>query len=526
MASPTLDEVIDQLKIIPVQALERLREVASEDTPSLVSLEDAAQAALKGDYMTSALAEYRRTVRAAVSAALEPNVVRGIIQLAVLEAARAIGSPARRIYSAAEDLVSYMVKNNLHVPSRNLTLGTPSADGGNTGDGEYSRLTVDEHGNTLEGVFLEAKEVVCVNDQNSTTIHQEVFELRGEAAEVDFLRVAGSGMGRDRPQDRFVAIDALLTANYVQNPSWDQHGVGADNTAFSSGTAPSGWQIANDWANVKARSGANAYRGSQGIVTPWAIELTASDTVSQILRNTVRPRFAQDRSQPYRIRVKVKRKGSATGTARLDFGAASATLDLGTVNNDEWQTLEITGKDCYYENFKANDLAVKVGVSTLAVGTVVFDDLNVAPYTFLDGTWHAITGGPTPFLAGDRFAFSDELAGAEDAVIQYWWAFRSGLPTLPHVSPAAEVEASGGRTLTFADSDPDTITASSGSFVSDGYKPGMRLTVSGTSSNDGVYVIDSVTATVITLAAGEELASEGPLSSAAKLNATAYYPDP
>jgi hypothetical protein len=83
---------------------------------------------------------------------------------------------------------------------------------------------------------------------------------------------------------------------------------------------------------------------------------------------------------------------------------------------------------------------------------------------------------------------------------------------------ATQVVASGGRTLTFATA--ETITASSGSFVTDGYQPGMRLRVRGTTNNNGAYKIAAVTATVLTVQSSDVLVAEGPLSSAATLDAT------
>lgn len=82
---------------------------------------------------------------------------------------------------------------------------------------------------------------------------------------------------------------------------------------------------------------------------------------------------------------------------------------------------------------------------------------------------------------------------------------------------ATQVVASGGRTLTFSGA-AHTVTASSGSFVTDGFVAGGLLTVAGTSSNDGVYTISIVTALVITVSAG--MAADGPLSATATLDGT------
>lgn len=83
---------------------------------------------------------------------------------------------------------------------------------------------------------------------------------------------------------------------------------------------------------------------------------------------------------------------------------------------------------------------------------------------------------------------------------------------------ASTVTASGGRTLTFADANPDTITASSGSFITDGYVHGMAITVAGTTNNNGTFIVDSVDATSLTLIDSDTLVAEGPLSATATID--------
>jgi len=91
---------------------------------------------------------------------------------------------------------------------------------------------------------------------------------------------------------------------------------------------------------------------------------------------------------------------------------------------------------------------------------------------------------------------------------------------------ATQITAAGGRTLTFAEggASADTVTASTGSFITDGYAAGMTLVVAGTSSNNGSYNIDSVTATVITIDnVTDDFAAEGPISATSTLDANGYF---
>lgn len=77
-----------------------------------------------------------------------------------------------------------------------------------------------------------------------------------------------------------------------------------------------------------------------------------------------------------------------------------------------------------------------------------------------------------------------------------------------------EVGMSGAPTLTFAEvgESGDTITRSAGSWISDGFVVGDTVVITGTASNNGSFVIASLSATVITLGSAGDLVDEGPVS--------------
>lgn len=58
----------------------------------------------------------------------------------------------------------------------------------------------------------------------------------------------------------------------------------------------------------------------------------------------------------------------------------------------------------------------------------------------------------------------------------------------------------------------DTITGSGTSFITQGFREGMEIVISSSTSNNGTYTIANVTATVITLIPSDVLVAEGPLS--------------
>ena len=65
--------------------------------------------------------------------------------------------------------------------------------------------------------------------------------------------------------------------------------------------------------------------------------------------------------------------------------------------------------------------------------------------------------------------------------------------------------------LSYADSDPDTITRASGSWIDDGVRAGSQLVIVG-GTNAGTYTVASATALIATLVASDTLIAGGPES--------------
>lgn len=63
-------------------------------------------------------------------------------------------------------------------------------------------------------------------------------------------------------------------------------------------------------------------------------------------------------------------------------------------------------------------------------------------------------------------------------------------------------------TISFADTDPDTILDSGNDFVKAGFLPGQNIVVSGSTFNDGSYLLAAVNRGVLTLDGGEALTAE------------------
>lgn len=63
-------------------------------------------------------------------------------------------------------------------------------------------------------------------------------------------------------------------------------------------------------------------------------------------------------------------------------------------------------------------------------------------------------------------------------------------------------------TISFSDSDPDTILDSDNNFVNAGFVDGMHIRIKGSLYNNGVYEVDTVVAGTITLVSTETLTTE------------------
>lgn len=526
MADPTFASVWNQAGLA-LKLPNAINLFGHSTTPNVADIQDALTTAIDGNFTPAALgavANLRRTLGATVT----PDTLRALwvpfLQEAVFAAD--LKSLAGASNGAMLDGIrQYMVDNVLLLKGRGMTFGTPSAGVGNVGvAGAMLRCTVDKDGWPLP-TGPEAKSAKVTQDAlTGVRKYAEVWTFEGSLPGPDNLDWQGSGL-----LAQGVASAHPLTTSIIKNPSFDQSDATADNATPGSTTAVTNWVMTGSAANFRLRSASGyAFGGYPGQpATTYGLEIVASDAISQTLA-TVSPGVSFG-SGPHLIAIRWKRKASATGTLTLALGASSVSATIGSASNDAWNILYIAlDSSCYFDTFNATDLKLTITAGTLATGTVVVDHVVVCPMVNVDGTYYLPVSGSTPWLKDDIYTWTDADGGTR-AILSYllWLAFGAD-GWLPSAPDATQVTASGGRTLTYANSgSADTITASSGSFISDGFKPGMLVASAGTSSNNlttGPLV--TVTATVLTFGAGTSLTNEGPLSSTATLNATAPIPDP
>lgn len=487
---------------------------------------DTLEQALEGVYLQEKMAAVAAD-QAAISGLLSPPSILRAWTPHLLELARIATIPERDPRQIVVRLrEGYMVDNAMYIKSRGPSYGAVS---GVTGTGNFvvNRLTVDAQGQNLESTFLEAKRAEIVADQGTVDKHEEVIEFRGLEAEPDFCALLGSGM-----QTRVALISAgsRFTQRYVVNPSFSDFAgtaptAGVPTTCTAATTDLPGWVITTVGSAQVLLDTPTPYRGFPGDTTPYALRFTGNNKIVQTLSSNRRPQF--QKNIPIYVQVAVYKESNCDGNIILRWGAITITTAMSGLNNAAWNIVRLTiGTNSWYDNFKTDTMTLELELASRTTGALVLDDVIVNPYYNVDGTWVAPVGGSTAALLGAYVTYTDALAGAE-AVYQYL-LFRAGLGYLRATANATQVTAAGGRTLTYANvGASDTITASSGSFISDGYKVGMLVTSAGTTNNNlttGPLV--TVTATVLTFGATTTLINEGPLAATATLNATPPLLDP
>ena len=409
------------------------------------------------------------------------------------------------------------IDNNLHLVSRGLTFDTTPTETG-TGTGNIHRLTRDRNGKTIEGVYSPLNtSFVCVTDESSgAEPGEEEFEISAPVG-TDILD-RGTGVTFDaassmssRNSDGSFLSDASFQSVSAADADPADLGAWIDSTATPVyGSA----RYALVTTNVGMTSVEEAQNG-QAI----ALEIKGNHTIQQDLEDT-------DLFSPYFFTIRVRPGASlSAGNLTVTWGGKSQVFDLTALANGLGAYTTISpdlDKDLWGYQFTTAAPKFKIAIDSLAGDTVRVDNVRFGSMDFFGGTYFFIDPDTTQFLAGanqKKFVFVDTVSS--DATIQAMIHLAYG-QYLPAVADATQVTASGGRTLTFTTS-PDIVTASSGSFITDGYQVGMLVTVAGTSSNNITATLTAVSATVLTYSG---TAAEGPLSATATINATAAITDP
>jgi len=336
-------------------------------------------------------------------------------------------------------LYTYFVDNSYTVKTRDMTLGTPAAAGGNDGNGVLNRLKVDENTHQIESGHTDSKVCRCIRDEASgASKHEEVFELRGEDRLRDRLVVDGSGLVKN-----IKAISARDSLQYIENPSFERFsGTAATPTAIT------GWDLSTSEIADVSLDSTITYRDYPGAPsTHYSLKYTASTGgTSLVIDQDLKARnVAITRSLPLFAQVAVYKVGtSSTGNVLFYVGnTVQTTVALSGLTDNGWTLIRFgTGttaggdENSWYKAMAATGaLTLNIKATGVSVGQVLhFDDVVISPYTEFDGSWYALVGGSTKHLIDDEFTFADT---ATESIVQKWIARLYPGHYLPHASHTA-----------------------------------------------------------------------------------------
>lgn len=320
------------------------------------------------------------------------------------------------------------IDNTKRVQSRVINYGSVATVTAN-GNGVLNRLTVDENGFALESTTPDVKTFRVIFDEHSGGVkHEEVFEVRGQSAEPDFLRIIGSNVFTS-----VRGISARDSQQILSNPSFD-----AFAGTVSSLTALTDWTVTTSLSNFQLDQ-TNYYRDFEGAGTPAALRILGNDTVTQ---NVTIRRAAFLPGVPYYMQIAWNRQ-VYSGDGTLTFTVGAQTVNVVAAAQTGWQILRIPlTSACWFKNFNQNTLQVSVQLSGRTTGSILVDDIIIAPFQFVDGLWVAPVGGSTKWLRYDKYTYTDALYGS-DAIIQQWVGWRTYGLSLPSAmrTPAASAVA-------------------------------------------------------------------------------------
>lgn len=491
---------------------------------NVIALVDAIKSNANGDYsneIVSAASAFRRSYANLVNAGQMRRLFDVVFRTLLKDLIDNKGNldPASNWVA----IYDYHRLNGYAVKSRGINYdGSATAAG--TGSGTVHRLTVNRYGREIEGVECPLNfRLTCTTDETGgASPGEETFTVEALRQALDILDRGNTVAVNVPPQfvnpinsdgiivDHSFQISDIAVANPTDLGAWiDSAGV--------YGSAKYAIVVDSEMSSVEEETNGAAV----------ALEIKGNHTIYQDIT-------IGDFNSPHFWSLRIKPGASISGgTLTFSWGSKSQAISLTSgITAGAWNVVTATlDENLFPYNWASNTNRVQIAITGLTGDAVRVDLVRFKPMTQFNGTWLAIDAGATQFLAGANaktFDFGDALDGS-DSVINQLIELTYGLGyDLPARAPATQITASGGRTLTFANSgSADTITASSGDFSADGYYVGMIVTIAGTSSNDiTTGPIASVTATVLTFGADTSLTNEGPISSTATLDAVASISDP
>lgn len=396
------------------------------NTGNYRTLHDALAAQTEGEFLPGLLGPIEAD-RAALSALVSQRNLSAAGAYFAREFGRVLGAPETGQAEIMERVRVYMAE--LGTPQtlnrREMTFGSVTAGGSNVGTGTIHKVTTDEYGYPIENVGPDYLTFRCIHDQNTTTVHEETFEVRGGDVERDLcITETGSGINT-----QLSCVSARNVTPYLSNPS------------FTSYTGSGATLDVTDWTLSSSslfEMSTTTYKGYYGEDTGYSLKFLNNANVYQEPTETINARF--DAEVPWFFGFAMYRDSSCDGTLTVQVGTNTRDITVSSQTTATWSyyTLPASlGQYNWYRNWKAASPDVKFTLASRTTGYIFIDDICLYPMQEIGKHYYIGIGGATSFLLDDVFTVTNELE-ATRAKIAYW-AWRMGWPNFPTATGAAEV---------------------------------------------------------------------------------------
>ncbi len=430
--NPTEAEIQTQWRAA-VRLLETARNYADGTVAGAGGLLDTLTQALEGEYTPAGLTGAMARFRGIISSLIDPVRAQDFLQPVLFEYGRLItfGGGFSSIAQLAEALYEHFHRNTLTVQSRNITYDATATLGGtNVGAGTMSRLTVDRRGYNLESCHVETKRFRCRQDENTgAQLHAEQFEMLGTAAPSDSLLRASFGSGdQQRATIRSLNAGTGQGGSLLRNSSF---------STYSATATPkfAGWTETSGGASIVQNTAAT-YRSFPGQTVAGSLQINGGGGTVLLKQPLSEMRISRlEPNTPYFYRVMLnKTVGTASGgTVTIRIGSQSANISIASLASN-WAELRIpAGTACWPLNFNEANFDVEIEWASSTSGYLLVDDVILAPWDELDGTYWVLTqtaATPTAWKVDDTLEFTDTGGAPATGKIQ-WWFWLAGLGYLP-----------------------------------------------------------------------------------------------
>lgn len=434
MPTPTIGELWDQAAK-SCKPYDEIYQFGAENGSGLnwLDMQNEIVEALEGSHYSDVANTLQKTQNSLQNLYLSGKPALEAIFRNILVIGYSISDRGLTITQVIEKIAEQLSSAGHTVSSRDFTIGTIAANGGNAGGGAVYRTTKDKNNATMEWAQTGTVKMEVVQDKNT-----------GTQPGSERIRYFGSGIVKQDEIDIGTATNEEKTMSFKTSKS---------NTAMV---------VDGSFENFSGASDSNPNSAVQGQWVLYSSGTTKDATIVQIIDNGSSSKdifrfhsntdsdnpngkalkFTKDgcirqyvgRSNkrfqegvPYILVIRWMRKASATGDLTIYLGSQSATVSLATGTNDVWNTLVLgastsTGdQKGWYDNFKEdwthggldpNDgvgVRVEIEVGSLAVGTVIVDEVVCEPGTLFNGFfwWNIAAGADSDMLKGDYYTVSD-----------------------------------------------------------------------------------------------------------------------